>query len=124
MQQHKHKQIHRVKFVVKMTNLSDAQTLVKKVDASELTSMSEDAIERLVKLALINTANNKSPVELLQTYYKRYATLVYYHMAIVDLRLPCNEIPNNATTPTWHLLSTKNFASDNYTILLFSKTHK
>ena len=37
------------KFVVKMTNLSDGtgENLVKKVDASETTFMTEDVIERL-----------------------------------------------------------------------------
>ena len=48
-----------VKFVVKMTNLSDGtgETLVKKVDASELTFMSEDGNRKISKIWYsINTA--------------------------------------------------------------------
>ena len=41
-----------VKFVVKMTNLSDGtgETLVKKVDASELTFMSEDGNRKISRV--------------------------------------------------------------------------
>ena len=82
-----------VKFVAKLTNFSDGtgETLVKKVDASELTFMSEDGNRTIAR--------------------------VYYSM---DFRTDGNSIPNNATTPTGDvLLSTKNFASgDNYTIIV------
>ena len=57
-----------VKFVVKLTNQSDGtgETLVKKIDASETTFMTEDGNRKLSKIWYsINTANNKSAVELL-----------------------------------------------------------
>ena len=56
------------KFVVKMTNLSDGtgENLVKKVDASETTFMTEDGNRKIAKIWYsINTANNKSAVELI-----------------------------------------------------------
>jgi len=112
-----------VKFVVKMTNLSDGtgETLVKKVDASELTFMSEDGNRKISKIWYsINTANNKSAVELLWDGTTNATALLLSGNGYWDLRPAGNEIPNNATTPTGDvLLSTKNFASgDNYTILL------
>ena len=41
-----------VKFVVKLTNISDGtgETLVKKVDASELTFMTEDGNRKIAKI--------------------------------------------------------------------------
>jgi hypothetical protein len=112
-----------VKFVVKMTNLSDGtgETLVKKVDASELTFMSEDGNRKISKIWYsINTANNKSAVELLWDGVTNATATLLSGNGYWDLRPAGNEIPNNATTPTGDvLLSTKNFASgDNYTILL------
>ena len=112
-----------VKFVVKMTNLSDGtgETLVKKVDASELTFMSEDGNRKISKIWYsINTANNKSAVELLWDGTTNATALLLSGNGYWDLRPAGNEIPNNATTPTGDvLLSTKNFASgDNYTIIV------
>lgn len=112
-----------VKFVVKMTNLSDGtgETLVKKVDASELTFMSEDGNRKISKIWYsINTANNKSAVELLWDGVTNATATLLSGNGYWDLRPAGNEIPNNATTPTGDvLLSTKNFASgDNYTILV------
>jgi hypothetical protein len=112
-----------VKFVVKMTNLSDGtgETLVKKVDASELTFMSEDGNRKISKIWYsINTANNKSAVELLWDGATNATATLLSGNGYWDLRPAGNEIPNNATTPTGDvLLSTKNFASgDNYTILV------
>ena len=111
-----------VKFVVKMTNLSDStgETLVKKVDASELTFMSEDGNRKISKIWYsINTANNKS-VELLWDDATNATQYCYQEMVILGFKTSRNEIPNNATTPTGDvLLSTKNFASgDNYTIIV------
>ena len=57
-----------IKYVVKMTNLSDGtgETLVKKIDASALTFMTEDGNRKLSKIWYsVNTNNNKSAVELL-----------------------------------------------------------
>tara|TARA_A100001201_G_C4003929_1_gene175409 strand:- start:28 stop:420 length:393 start_codon:yes stop_codon:yes gene_type:complete len=112
-----------VKFVVKMTNLSDGtgETLVKKVDASELTFMSEDGNRKISKIWYsINTANNKSAVELLWDGETNATATLLSGNGYWDLRPAGNEIPNNATTPTGDvLLSTKNFASgDNYTLIV------
>jgi hypothetical protein len=112
-----------VKFVVKMTNLSDGtgETLVKKVDASELTFMSEDGNRKISKIWYsINTANNKSAVELLWDGVTNATATLLSGNGYWDLRPAGNEIPNNATTPTGDvLLSTKNFANgDNYTIIV------
>ena len=112
-----------VKFTVKLTNLSDGtgETLVKKVDASETTFMTEDGNRKISKVwYTVNTANGKSAVELLFDGTTNATALLLSGNGHIDLRPSGNEIPNNATTPTGDvLLSTKNFASgDNYTILL------
>ena len=112
-----------VKFVVKLTNSSDGtgETLVKKVDASELTFMSEDGNRKISKIWYsINTANNKSAVELIWDGTTNATALSLSGNGYWDLRPAGNEIPNNATAPTGDvLLSTKNFASgDNYTIIV------
>ena len=111
------------KFVVKMTNLSDGtgENLVKKVDASETTFMTEDGNRKIAKIWYsINTANNKSAVELIWDGATDSTAVILSGNGHWDLRTSGNEITNNATTPTGDvLLSTKNFASgDNYTILL------
>ena len=57
-----------VKFVAKLTNLSDGsgETLVKKIDASELTFMSEDGNRTIARVYYsINTSDRKSGVEIL-----------------------------------------------------------
>jgi hypothetical protein len=112
-----------VKFVVKLTNSSDGtgETLVKKVDASELTFMSEDGNRKISKIWYsINTANNKSAVELIWDGTTNATALSLSGNGYWDLRPAGNEIPNNATAPTGDvLLSTKNFANgDNYTIIV------
>ena len=112
-----------VKFVVKLTNSSDGtgETLVKKVDASELTFMSEDGNRKISKIWYsINTANNKSAVELIWDGTTNATALPLSGNGYWDLRPAGNEIPNNATVPTGDvLLSTKNFANgDNYTIIV------
>ena len=56
------------KTVMKFTNMSDGsgETLVSKMDASELTFMTEDGTKSLAKIWwAINTTNGKSGVELL-----------------------------------------------------------
>ena len=112
-----------VKFVTKLTNFSDGtgETLVKKVDASELTFMTENGDRKISKIWYsINTANNKSAVELLWDGVTNSTALLLSGNGYWDLRPAGNEILNNATTPTGDLLlSTKNFASgDNYTIVV------
>ena len=111
------------KFVVKMTNLSDGtgENLVKKVDASETTFMTEDGNRKIAKIWYsINTADNKSAVELMWDGATNSTAVYLSGNGHWDLRTSGSEITNNATTPTGDvLLSTKNFASgDNYTILL------
>ena len=112
-----------VKFGVKLTNFSDGtgETLVKKVDASETTFMTEDGNRKISKIFYsINTANPKSAVELIWDGETNATAVLLSGQGFWDLRADGNEIVNNATTPTGDvLLSTKNFAiGDNYTILV------
>ena len=112
-----------VKFAVKITNFSDGtgETLVKKVDASETTFMTEDGNRKISKIFYsINTANPKSALELIWDGTDNATAVLLSGQGFWDLRADGNEIANNATTPTGDvLLSTKNFAiGDNYTILV------
>ncbi len=112
-----------VKFAVKMTNFSDGtgETLVKKIDASTTTFMTEDGNRKISKIFYsINTANPKSAVELIWDGTENATAVLLSGQGFWDLRADGNEITNNATTPTGDvLLSTKNFAiGDNYTILV------
>jgi len=112
-----------VKFVAKLTNLSDGsgETLVKKVDASELTFMCEDGNRSIARVYYsINTSDRKSGVEILWDGETNATALFLSGQGFMDFRTDGNSIPNNATTPTGDvLLSTKNFASgDNYTIIV------
>ena len=111
-----------VKFAVKMTNFSDGtgETLVKKVDASATTFMTEDGNRKISKIFYsINTANPKSAVELIWDGTENATAVLLSGQGFWDLRADGNEITNNSTTPTGDvLLSTKNFANgDNYTII-------
>jgi hypothetical protein len=112
-----------IKYVVKLTNISDGtgETLVKKIDASALTFMTEDGNRKLSKIWYsVNTNNNKSAVELLWDGTVNSTIAFLSGNGHWDLRTSGNGIGNNSTTPTGDvLLSTKNFAAgDNYTILL------
>ena len=112
-----------LKFVVKITNLSDGtgENLVRKVDASETTFMTEDGNRKIAKIWYsINTANNKSAVELIWDGATDATAALLSGNGHWDLRTSGNEITNNALTPNGDVLvSTKNFADgDNYTILL------
>ena len=112
-----------VKFVTKITNLSDGtgETLVKKIDASEVTFMTEDGNRKIAKIWYsINTANSKSAVELIWDGDTNATALLLSGNGYWDLRTAGDEIVNNASTPTGDvLLSTKNFAvGDNYTIII------
>ena len=111
-----------VKFVSKLTNLSDGtgETLVKKIDASEVTFMTEDGNRKLAKIWYsINSANPKSAVELVWDGATNATMVILGGNGYWDLRTAGNEVINTSTTPTGDvLLSTKNFASgDNYTII-------
>ena len=112
-----------VKFVSKLTNFSDGtgESLVKKIDASEVTFMSEDGNRKIAKIWYsINTANPKSAVEIIWDGDTNATALLLSGNGYWDLRTAGDEIVNNSTTPTGDvLLSTKNFASgDNYTIIV------
>ena len=112
-----------VKFVAKLTNLSDGsgETLVKKIDASELTFMSEDGNRTIARVYYsINTSDRKSGVEILWDGATNATALFLSGQGFMDFRTDGNSIVNNATAPTGDvLLSTKNFASgDNYTIIV------
>ena len=112
-----------VKFVSKLTNLSDGtgETQVKKIDASEVTFMTEDGNRKISRVWYsINTANAKSAVELIWDGATNATAMLLSGNGYFDLRTAGNEIPNNADTPTGDvLLSTKNFAlGDNYTIII------
>jgi len=112
-----------VKFVTKLTNISDGtgETLVKKVDASELTFMTEDGNRKIAKIWYsINTANSKSGVELIWDGVTNATALFLSGNGYWDLRAAGNSIGNSATTPTGDvLLSTKNFANgDNYSLVI------
>jgi len=112
-----------VKFVTKLTNFSDGtgETLVKKVDASELTFMTEDGNRKISKIWYsINTNNNKAGVEIIWDGATNASALFLSGNGYWDLRTAGNEVANNATTPTGDvLLSTKNFVNgDNYTLII------
>jgi hypothetical protein len=112
-----------VKFVTKLTNFSDGtgETLVKKVDASELTFMTEDGNRKISKIWYsINTNNNKAGVEIIWDGTTNASALFLSGNGYWDLRTAGNEVGNNATTPTGDvLLSTKNFVTgDNYTLII------
>ena len=112
-----------VKFVTKLTNFSDGtgETLVKKVDASELTFMTEDGNRKISKIWYsVNTNNNKAGVEIIWDGATNATALFLSGNGYWDLRTAGNEVPNNATTPTGDvLLSTKNFVTgDNYTLII------
>ena len=111
-----------VKFTTKLTNFSDGtgETDVKKVDASELTFMTEDGNRKISKLYWsVNTSDSKSAVELIWDGETNATAVLLSGQGFFDLRADGNEITNNSTTPTGDvLLSTKNFANgDNYTII-------
>ena len=121
-----------VKSVVKMTNISDGtgETLVTKMDASDLNGMSEDATKKVSKIWYsVNTTNGKSGVELLWAgsgSSSANKTIGFFSGdGFWDLKTAGNEIANNATltastSPAGDLLlSTKGFVSgDNYSIIV------
>lgn len=112
-----------VKYVAKLTNFSDGtgESLVKKIDASELTFMTEDGTRKIAKIWYsVNVSDTKSAVELVWDGETNSTAAILSGNGYWDLRTAGNEITNNATTPTGDvLLSTKNFAlGDNYTIIV------
>ena len=120
------------KTVMKFTNISDGsgETLVTKMNSSELTFMTEDGTKSLAKIWwAINTTNGKSGVELLWAgsgTSSANATIGFFSgTGYHDYFTAGNSISNNATltantSPAGDvLLSTKGFVSgDNYTIIL------
>ena len=120
------------KTTMKFTNLSDGsgETLVKKMDASALNFMTEDATKKISKLNWsINTQDPKGAVEILwagsDTTGLNATATVLSGSGYWDLRSDGNEIPNNATltadvSPAGDILfSTRNFNNgDSYTIIV------
>ena len=109
------------KTVMKFTNLSDGtgESLVKKVDASELNHASSSTkIARVIYS--INTVGGNGAVELVYDGATNTTAMVLGGSGTIDLQTPAIQIANNATTPTGDILfSTKNFVNgDSYTIIL------
>ena len=112
-----------VKYVIKLTNISDGsgEILIKKIDASETTFMSEDGARAIARVYYsINASDNKSGVELVWDGETAATALFLSGQGVMDLRTDGNSFTNNATTPTGDvLLSTKNFATgDNYSLIV------
>ena len=112
-----------VKYVVKMTNISDGsgESLVKKIDASSATFMTEDGSRKIAKIWWsVNTTKSNARVELVWGGETNATAMLLNGQGYWDLRTAGNEIINNATTPTGDvLLSTRDFVvGDNYTILV------
>ena len=96
-----------LKFTVKLTNFSDGtgETLVKKVDASELTFMTEDGNRKISKIWFsVNTSNPKSAVELIWDGTTNATAMLLSGQGHFDLRPSGSEIINNASTPTGDVL--------------------
>ena len=112
-----------VKYVIKLTNISDGsgEILVKKIDASETTFMSEDGARAIARVYYsINASDNKSGVELIWDGATTATALFLSGQGVMDFRTDGNSFKNNAITPTGDvLLSTKNFATgDNYSLIV------
>ena len=112
-----------VKYVAKMTNISDGsgESLVKKIDASATTFMTEDGERKIAKIWWsVNTTKSNASVELVWGGETNATAMLLNGQGYWDLRTAGNEIVNNATTPTGDvLLSTRDFVvGDNYTILV------
>ena len=112
-----------VKYVAKMTNISDGsgESLVKKIDASSATFMTEDGSRKIEKIWWsVNTTKSNASVELVWGGETNATAMLLNGQGYWDLRTAGNEIINNATTPTGDvLLSTRDFVvGDNYTILV------
>ena len=112
-----------VKYVAKMTNISDGsgESLVKKIDASTTTFMTADGNRKIAKIWWsVNTTKANASVELVWDGDTNSTAILLNGQGYWDLRTAGNEIINNATTPTGDvLLSTRDFVvGDNYTILV------
>ena len=112
-----------VKYVAKMTNISDGsgESLVKKIDASTTTFMTADGNRKIAKIWWsVNTTKANASVELVWDGDTNATAILLNGQGYWDLRTAGNEIINNATTPTCDvLLSTRDFVvGDNYTILV------
>ena len=114
-----------VKYVAKMTNISDGsgESLIKKIDASTTTFMTEDGNRKIAKIWWsVNTTKANASVELVWDGDTNATAILLNGQGYWDLRTAGNEIINNATTPTGDvLLSTRDFVvGDNYTCLLYT----
>ena len=112
-----------VKYVAKMTNISDGsgESLVKKIDASTTTFMTAAGNRKIAKIWWsVNTTKANASVELVWDGDTNATAILLNGQGYWDLRTAGNEIINNATTPTGDvLLSTRDFVvGDNYTMLV------
>ena len=102
-----------VKYVAKMTNISDGsgESLVKKIEASSATFMTEDGSRKIAKIWWsVNTTKSNASVELVWGGETNATAMLLNGQGYWDLRTAGNEIVNNATTPTGEvLLSTRDF---------------
>ena len=92
-----------VKYVAKMTNISDGsgESLVKKIDASSATFMTEDGSRKIAKIWWsVNTTKSNASVELVWGGETNATAMLLNGQGYWDLRTAGNEITNNATTPT------------------------
>ena len=111
-----------VKYVAKMTNISDGsgESLIKKIDASTTTFMTEDGNRKIAKIWWsVNTTKANASVELVWDGDTNATAILLNGQGYWDLRTAGNEIINNATTPTGDvLLSTRDFVvGDNLSLI-------
>ena len=109
------------KTVIKTVSDNAANSAVSILDASAISLADTNPRVSIAKIWYsINTANNKSAVEILWDGATNATALVLSGNGYWVLRTAGDEITNNATTPSGDiLLSTKNFAvGDNYTIII------
>ena len=109
------------KTVMKFTNKSDGtgETLVNKVDASELNHASSTTkIARVIYS--VNTTDPKGSVEIVFDGSTNATALFLSGQGTIDLQTSAIQIPNNASAATGDILfSTHNFVNgDSYSVIL------
>tara|TARA_R100001443_G_scaffold105939_1_gene115139 strand:+ start:1109 stop:1495 length:387 start_codon:yes stop_codon:yes gene_type:complete len=109
------------KTVMKFTNKSDGtgETLVNKVDASELNHASSTTkIARVIYS--VNTTDPKGSVEIVFDGSTNATALFLSGQGTIDLQTSAIQIPNNASSATGDILfSTHNFVNgDSYSVIL------
>ena len=111
-----------VKFGVKMTNFSDGtgETLVKKVDASELTFMTEDGERKISKIFWsVNTQSGKSAVELIWDGETNATAVTLSGQGFWDLRADGNEIVRRLVGSEMCIRDRPNVVLPSLTVIVF-----